>query len=236
MDVVWTRGARNDLKTAFPKNNNGSRILLTSRNREVAVHAIPYSLPHFPCFLNNDENWELLEKKVFRKESYPPELEVLGKKITKECCGLPLAIVMIARLFMKKEKTYKWWEKVAKLWTRGARNDHEMAFPKNNNGSGILLTSRNREVAVHANPYCLPHFPCFLNNDESWELLEKKVFRKKSCPPKLEVLGKQIVKECCGLPLAIVFIAGLFMKNEKTCKWWEKMAKSVSSNVASDPK
>ncbi|KAL7000815.1 hypothetical protein U1Q18_001965 [Sarracenia purpurea var. burkii] len=86
-----------------------------------------------------------------------------------------------------------------------------MAFPKNNNRSRILLSSRNREVAVHANPYNLPHFLRFLNNDGSWEPLER-VFRKESCPLELEVLGKQIAKECCGLPLAIVLIVGLLMK------------------------
>ncbi|KAL7000822.1 hypothetical protein U1Q18_001972 [Sarracenia purpurea var. burkii] len=120
------------------------------------------------------------------------------------------------------------------VWTTGAWDDLKMAFPKNNNRSRILLTSRNREVAVHANSP--PYFLRFLNNDESWELLEKKVFRKESCPPELEDLGKQIAKECCGLPLAIVVIAGLLMKKEKTCEWWEKVAKSVSSYVASDPR
>ncbi|KAL7000502.1 hypothetical protein U1Q18_001654 [Sarracenia purpurea var. burkii] len=48
----------------------------------------------------------------------PPELEVFGKRITKELCELPLAIVMIAGLLMKKEKTYEWWEKVAKSMGR----------------------------------------------------------------------------------------------------------------------
>ncbi|KAL7000757.1 hypothetical protein U1Q18_001909, partial [Sarracenia purpurea var. burkii] len=109
MDDVWTRGAWDDLKMAFPKNNNRSRILLTSRNREIAIHANPYSLPHFLHFINNDESWELL-KKMFRKENCPIELEVLGKQIAKELCGLPLAIVVIAGLLMKKEKTCEWWE------------------------------------------------------------------------------------------------------------------------------
>ncbi|KAL7000826.1 hypothetical protein U1Q18_001976 [Sarracenia purpurea var. burkii] len=102
------------------------------------------------------------------------------------------------------------------MWIRGHRDDFKMAFPKNNNRSEILLTSRNREVTVHAkpyNPYNLPHFLRFLNNDGSWKPLER-VFRKESCPPELEVFGKQIAKECCGLPLAIVLIVGLLMKKE----------------------
>ncbi|KAL7000817.1 hypothetical protein U1Q18_001967 [Sarracenia purpurea var. burkii] len=121
------------------------------------------------------------------------------------------------------------------MWIRGPWDDLKMAFSKNNNRSRILLTIRNREVAVHVNPYNLPHFLRFLNNDGSWEPL-KRVFRKESCPQQQMVIGKQIAKECCGLPLAIVLIVGLLMKKEKTCEWWEKLAKSVISYFVSDPK
>ncbi|KAL7000839.1 hypothetical protein U1Q18_001989 [Sarracenia purpurea var. burkii] len=34
-------------------------------------------------------------RRYFERESYPPELEVLGKQIAKECCRLPLTIVVI---------------------------------------------------------------------------------------------------------------------------------------------
>ncbi|PSR88102.1 Late blight resistance protein like [Actinidia chinensis var. chinensis] len=122
------------------------------------------------------------------------------------------------------------------VWTKDAWDDLKMAFPKNNDRSKILLTSRNREVANHANPDRLPHNLRFLTDDESWELLEKKVFRKENCPSELVDLGKKIAKECGGLPLAIVVIAGLLMKRDKTCEWWEKVADSVSSYVARDPK
>ncbi|KAL7000828.1 hypothetical protein U1Q18_001978 [Sarracenia purpurea var. burkii] len=106
MDDMWIRGPWDDLKMAFPKNNNRSRILLTSRNKEVAVHANPYNLPHFLRFLNNVGSWEPLER-VFRKESCPPELEVHGKQFTKECCGLPLAIVLIVGLLVKKRENVR---------------------------------------------------------------------------------------------------------------------------------
>ncbi|XP_058182950.1 disease resistance protein RPP13-like [Rhododendron vialii] len=122
------------------------------------------------------------------------------------------------------------------VWTKGAWDDLKMAFPKNNNKSRILLTSRNNDVAIYANPDSPPHHLRFLSDDESWELLEKKVFRKERCPLELEDLGKKIAKECSGLPLAIVVIAGLLMKKDKTCEWWERVAESVSSYVARDPK
>ncbi|CAL5427990.1 unnamed protein product [Camellia sinensis] len=106
------------------------------------------------------------------------------------------------------------------VWTREAWEDLKMAFPNNNNRSRILLTSRNIRVAIHANPdrNSPPHHLRFL------------------CPSELVDLGKQIAKECGGLPLAIVVIAGHLMKKDKTCDWWEKVAKSVNSYVAIDPK
>ncbi|KAL7000829.1 hypothetical protein U1Q18_001979 [Sarracenia purpurea var. burkii] len=62
MADMWIRGPWDDLKMVFPKNNNRNRILLISRNKEVAVHANPYNLPHFLRFLNNVGSWEPLER------------------------------------------------------------------------------------------------------------------------------------------------------------------------------
>uniref|UniRef100_A0A3Q7ICE6 NB-ARC domain-containing protein n=1 Tax=Solanum lycopersicum TaxID=4081 RepID=A0A3Q7ICE6_SOLLC len=117
-----------------------------------------------------------------------------------------------------------------------AWDDLQMAFPKTATGSRILLTTRNTEVALHANPEGLPHHLRFLTHEESWELLSKKVFRKGICPLELEDIGLQIAKKCYGLPLAIVVVSGLLLKKEKTRDWWKKIANDVSSYVARDPK
>lgn len=122
------------------------------------------------------------------------------------------------------------------VWTMEAWDDLKMAFPKTASGSRILLTTRNTEVALHANPEGPPHHLRFLTHEESWELLSKKVFRKGICPLELEDIGLQIAKKCYGLPLAIVVVSGLLLKKEKTRDWWKKVANDVSSYVARDPK
>lgn len=121
------------------------------------------------------------------------------------------------------------------VWTTEAWNDIKMAFPNTACGSRILLTSRNTEVAMHANPYSDPHRLRFLTKEESWVLLCKKVFREGSCPPELQEVGQRISKRCDGLPLAIVVVSGLLSKREKTRTWWNKIAESVSTYVARDP-
>ncbi|KAL7163282.1 hypothetical protein ACSBR2_039388 [Camellia fascicularis] len=110
-----------------------------------------------------------------------------------------------------------------------------MYFPNDNNGSRVMFTSRLKEVAMHASPDCHPHCLRPLTEEESWELLQRKVFQNKSCPPQLIEIRKQIMKRCEGLPLAIVVIAGLLAKNIKTQESWKKVVQSVSSYIVSDP-
>ncbi|KAA8535375.1 hypothetical protein F0562_030378 [Nyssa sinensis] len=122
------------------------------------------------------------------------------------------------------------------IWHIEAWNDTKMYFPNDNNGSRILFTSRINDVALQAKPDSPPHFLQFLTDDESWDLLQKKVFQKTSCPTELVEIGKQIAKKCQGLPLAIVVVAGLLAKTEQTENWWKKVAESVSSYILNDPK
>ncbi|KAA8529807.1 hypothetical protein F0562_034336 [Nyssa sinensis] len=124
------------------------------------------------------------------------------------------------------------------VWTNDAWDALKNAFPNKKNGSRIVLTSRETEVAKHANPdKDAIHNLRFLTEDESWELLQLKVFRKGSCPSDREsTLGKKIVKQCGGLPLAVVVVAGLLLKKVNSDDWWNKVAESVRPYVARDPK
>ncbi|CAL5354468.1 unnamed protein product [Camellia sinensis] len=121
------------------------------------------------------------------------------------------------------------------IWDIGAWVDLKMYFPNDNNGSRVLFTSRLKELAMHASPDCHPHCLRFLKEEESWELLQRKVFQNESCPPELIEIGKQIMKKCEGLPLAIVVMAGLLTKDNKAQVWWQEVAQSVSSYIVSDP-
>ncbi|KAJ9552075.1 hypothetical protein OSB04_016120 [Centaurea solstitialis] len=122
------------------------------------------------------------------------------------------------------------------VWTRQAWDDLKMVFPNTKNGSRIVLTSRNTSVALHANTNRPPYQLRFLTEDESWELLEKKVFPKDShCPDDLEDLGKRIAKKCYGLPLALVVIAGILHKKDRMRSSWEEVEKKVNTYVAKEP-
>ncbi|CAL5354590.1 unnamed protein product [Camellia sinensis] len=143
--------------------------------------------------------------------------EELGEKLYKQLKGRRYLIV------------------IDDLWDIRAWVDLKLYFPNDNNGSRVMFTSRLKEVAMHASPDCHPHCLRFLTEEESWELLQQKVFQNESCPPELIEIGKQIMKKCEGLPLAIVVIAGLLARNVKAQESWKQVAQSVSSYIVSDP-
>ncbi|KAI3463643.1 hypothetical protein Pfo_020306, partial [Paulownia fortunei] len=115
------------------------------------------------------------------------------------------------------------------MWHGEAWVNVRRAFPDDYNGSRVILTTRLSEVAAYVDPSSPLHRMQFLNEDQSWTLLRQKVFAKEErCPPKLKKIGKLIARNCKGLPLAIVVIAGLLQVN-KTRHYWKNVAKDVNA-------
>ncbi|XP_058114865.1 putative disease resistance protein At1g50180 isoform X1 [Magnolia sinica] len=116
------------------------------------------------------------------------------------------------------------------IWKTEAWDALAATFPDTNNGSRILLTTRNKDIATDADARCRPHELQLLREDESWELFNKKVFFQEDshCPQYLEGLGRQIVAKCHGLPLAVVVISGLLSRKPGLLSEWEKVLKSIS--------
>ncbi|KAH0666320.1 hypothetical protein KY285_027526 [Solanum tuberosum] len=75
-----------------------------------------------------------------------------------------------------------------------------------------MVTTRIERVATHLQHCGEPYSLRFLIPEESWELLEKIVFRGERCPPDLLEAGLQVALHCKGLPLVVVLIAGIIAK------------------------
>ncbi|KAL3504616.1 hypothetical protein ACH5RR_034457 [Cinchona calisaya] len=116
IDDIWDIKAWNDLKATFPEDNNGSRILFTTRHRAVAleVNSIPYALR----LLSLEESCELLWLKLFDGETCPPELSTISKFIARNCKGLPLEVVLIAGILKRTERKENCWKHVAETLNR----------------------------------------------------------------------------------------------------------------------
>ncbi|KAL0364924.1 UNVERIFIED_CONTAM: putative late blight resistance proteinR1A-4 [Sesamum angustifolium] len=113
LDDIWSTKAWDDVRRTFPDDNNGSRIILTTRLQDVAAYADSSSPVHEMHFMDVDQSWKLLRHKVFQQKRCPPELEKVGKMIATSCKGLPLAIVVIAGVLSTVSRTQASWEDIA---------------------------------------------------------------------------------------------------------------------------
>ncbi|XP_060965683.1 putative disease resistance protein At1g50180 [Cannabis sativa] len=118
LDDIWTTTTWDLLKHAFPtQGETHSKILLTTRNKDVALHADQHGFIHEPRLLNEEESWELFHKKYFCVEADPSNSnddeerkKELAVEMLRKCSGLPLAIIVLAGLLSTKKKhtIYDW--------------------------------------------------------------------------------------------------------------------------------
>lgn len=111
-----------------------------------------------------------------------------------------------------------------------------ISFPDNRNGSRVLITSRQSNVASEVQFAVEPYNLRVLTEEESWELFQSKVFGEAGCPQPLCMLGKKIATNCKGLPLTIVIIAEILstIKDDAdslTVKAWSEVAESLTSTI-----
>lgn len=152
LDDVWSGEAWDRIKVAFPKNEKGNRVLLTTRDLNVAKYC--NRSPHDLKFLTDEESWILLEKKAFHKAKCPPELEAHGQSIARKCKGLPLAIVVIAGALIGKGKTTMEWEQVDK-----SVGEHFINRDQPNNCNKLVRMSY--DVLLYDMKTCFLYFGAF---------------------------------------------------------------------------
>ncbi|KAL7217998.1 hypothetical protein ACSBR2_011263 [Camellia fascicularis] len=115
LDDVWDIHAWQSFRYVFPIGNCRSRVVLTTRNADLAsitsteYYGDVYNLQPLPP----KESWKLFCRKTFMENSYPSHLERLSKAILNRCEGLPLAIVVIGGLLSTKDKSsVDEWDKI----------------------------------------------------------------------------------------------------------------------------
>ncbi|KAG5598207.1 hypothetical protein H5410_029577 [Solanum commersonii] len=112
LDDVWDITTWDELTRPFPEAKKGSRIILTTREKEVALHGKLYTAPLDLRLLRSEESWELLEKRAFGNEICPDELLDVGTEIAENCKGLPLVVDLIAGVIAGREKKKSVWLEV----------------------------------------------------------------------------------------------------------------------------
>ncbi|XP_016493067.1 putative late blight resistance protein homolog R1B-16 isoform X1 [Nicotiana tabacum] len=115
LDDMWEIKAWDVLRSSFPDDRIGSRIILTTPLEQVARELKYHSYPFHLRMLDGEESFVLWQRTAFQGEICPPELLEVGWLVTRECNGLTDLIIMIAGSIPKKERRDpKSWLKVAR--------------------------------------------------------------------------------------------------------------------------
>ncbi|CAL4900569.1 unnamed protein product [Urochloa decumbens] len=110
------------------------------------------------------------------------------------------------------------------VWGTDTWDAIQHAFPDRGNGSRVMLTTRNLQAAKQANKLTHVHEVKLLNEQESWQLFSLKAFPSyenidASNRQELESVGKNLIKKCNGLPLALVVLGSHLSKNLHVDTW-----------------
>ncbi|KAG5598162.1 hypothetical protein H5410_029532 [Solanum commersonii] len=149
LDDVWDTTTWDELTIPFPEVKKGSRIILTTREKEVALHGKLYTAPLNLRLLRPEESWELLEKRAFGNKSCPNELLDVGKEIAENCKGLPLVVDLIAGVIVGREKKKS-------VWLDVVNNLHSFIFKNEVEVMKVIEISYDH-LPDHLKP-CLLHF------------------------------------------------------------------------------
>lgn len=119
LDDIWSSSAWESIKCAFPDNKKGSRIIVTTRNEDVANTCCcrPQDRIYKIQRLSDAASRELFFKRIFgMADAGAPdddELKQVSDSILKKCGRLPLAIVSIGSLLASKpNRSKEEWQKV----------------------------------------------------------------------------------------------------------------------------
>ncbi|KAL5716144.1 hypothetical protein ACHQM5_017873 [Ranunculus cassubicifolius] len=117
---------------------------------------------------------------------------------------------------------YDWWEDISKFLSEIENGIYS-----------IIITTRLENVAREMGA-TLFHQARKLDENESWSLFYRTVYPSKQIlelDSEIEILGKEIVEKCDGVPLAIKIIAGLLSAKTDSWEYWKEISKDFCQEL-----
>ncbi|XP_020414957.1 putative disease resistance protein At1g50180 isoform X1 [Prunus persica] len=163
LDDIWRIETWNLLKAAFPNVETESTILLTTRNQKVATLPNRNACLHELQPLNDNESWNLLEKKAISERAdidlgmYTKKRELVTNML-RHCKGLSLAIIVLAEVLARKNTVREWeivHENVYEYIRKGIGHEEEYE------GASWVLALSYDDLPYHLKPcfLYLGHYP-----------------------------------------------------------------------------
>ncbi|XP_062083373.1 putative disease resistance protein At1g50180 [Humulus lupulus] len=200
----------------------------TTLSRKVYHH--PQVRSHFDCFA-----WASISQQCNRHNVLEGILFALTKKRKKINDVIDdEELVQEIYNFLKAKKCLVLLDDI---WSRDTWDLLTDAFPQGGTDSKILITTRIKDIAPYADQHCYIHQPTCLDENQSWELFMKKSSyfgndqTNKKDAERMEALGREMLKCCSGLPLAIIVLSGL-LSTKHTVDEWEDMKRYVETYIS----
>ncbi|KAL5565181.1 hypothetical protein UlMin_028345 [Ulmus minor] len=108
------------------------------------------------------------------------------------------------------------WNENYQLW-----NALKSTFESGAHGSKIIVTTRSKIVASTMGNVAM-HELKLVSDEDCWKIFAKHVFNvnaNSQALTELQEIGLEIVKQCKGLPLAVISLAGLLRSTSKPEEW-----------------
>ncbi|RWR72050.1 putative disease resistance protein [Cinnamomum micranthum f. kanehirae] len=106
LDDIWERIDLSDVGIPIPNQDNGCKVLLTTRDFGVC-RQMETDVEIQMEKLSKEEAWSLFNEKV-GDVAMSPRIEPIARDIIKECGGLPLAIIVIGSSLRRKSDVAVW--------------------------------------------------------------------------------------------------------------------------------
>jgi disease resistance protein RPS2 len=136
------------------------------------------------------------------------------------------------RLYQRLEKEEKFLLILDDVWKKIDLDKLGVPQPENHNGSKIILTSRSLDVCRDMMTDVQVKV-AVLNDEESWQLFCRNAGKVASLEH-IRPSAEAIVRECCGLPLALVTM-GAAMREKTKVELWKHALNDVQRSVSCPP-
>ncbi|MBA0785568.1 hypothetical protein Gotri_025458 [Gossypium trilobum] len=108
LDDLWERVNWNQVGIPKPSQENGSKLIFTTRSLEVCGEMGARKKIKVEC-LESEKAWELFQDEVgYETLNSHPDIPNLAKQVAERCGGLPLALITIGRAMACKKTLGEW--------------------------------------------------------------------------------------------------------------------------------
>ncbi|XP_052885756.1 disease resistance protein RPS5-like [Gossypium arboreum] len=160
LDDLWERVALNQVGIPIPSQENGSKLIFTTRSLEVCGEMGARKKIKVEC-LELEKAWELFQDKVgYETLNSHPDIQNLAKQVAERCGGLPLALITIGRAMACKTTLGEWKYAIEMLKRCALPKMENEVFPllkfSYDNLPNATMKCCLLYCCLHPEDYCIP--------------------------------------------------------------------------------